>query len=200
MAVGADGLGAHQCLPAGARRARQQRVADLLGDRVGLAGQQRLVGLDPPLHDRSVHDDLVAGPHPDQVADDDLVRCHRAVLAVAHHRHGLAGEQLQAVELALGPQLLDGREGRVDDAQPDADQGVAVAAEHQQRDADDEQRVVVEGEDRRPQDPRRGPAGARDRRVGPARARPFLRPRLGQALDDRGRHPVASRPVPRTPT
>ena len=65
-------------------------------------------------------------------------------------------EQLQPIELALGPDLLRRADHRVHQAEPDARQRIAVATQRQQCDADDEQDRVVERED----------VGAQDRRVG----------------------------------
>ena len=121
----------------------------------------------------------------------------RPVRAVAHHRHGLAREELQPVELALGAQLLERREGRVDDAETHADQRVAVAPEREQREPDDEERVVVEREDRRAQDARGGAPGAGDRGVRLPLPRELARPGVGEALEGRRRHRSVS-PVART--
>ncbi len=57
-----------------------------------------------------------------------------------------SSEQLQPVELALGPDLLDGADGGVDQARSHAGERVAVAAQDQQRRADGEQDDVEEEE------------------------------------------------------
>ena len=146
--------------------AREQRLAVGLADRVGLAGQQRLVDLELPLLDRAVHDDLVPGSDPHEVAPHHLLGAHLPLRALAQHPHAGAREELEAVELAACAQLLDGGEGRVDQAETDTDQGVVVAPEAEQGEADDEQDVVVEGEDAGAQDARRGPGAPGDGRVG----------------------------------
>ena len=61
-------------------------AADLLVDGIGLAGEQRLVDLEPlGLDDSAVDDDLVARTELDDVVEDDLVRRQRG------HRRRRAG-------------------------------------------------------------------------------------------------------------
>ena len=194
VAVRSDRLGAQQALATRARAAREQHVADGLGDRCGLPAEQRLVHLDPRAravrrHQRAVGHDLVSAPHTHEVADDDLRRRDPPFGAVAHDGDGLARQQLQPVELALRAQLLDRRECGVDDAESDAHEGVAVAAEREQRDPDHEERVVVEREDGRPQDAGSRATRARDRGVGPALPGELAGPCLCQPLDRHRRHP-----------
>ena len=88
VAVGADALGALQALAARARAAREQQVADGLGDRVGLTGEQGFVDLHPGAgpgdrDDGPVDDDLLARPDPQHVADHDLGRQYLPFGAVA---------------------------------------------------------------------------------------------------------------------
>ena len=69
-------------------------VADVLGDRVGLAGQQRLVGLQPRTRqDLTVHHDLIADAQLDDVVEHDLRRADRRGGPVTHHhRLGLTDQ------------------------------------------------------------------------------------------------------------
>jgi hypothetical protein len=143
-------------LPGHAEGPGAQVVARLLHHRLGFPGEQGLVGLDPAAREqRSVHDDLVARPHPHDVAAHDLGGRYRHVGAAADHDHLCRVEQLQPVELPLRPDLLRRADHGVDQAQPHADERIVVAAHREQRGADDEQDRVVEGED----------VGAQDRRV-----------------------------------
>ena len=75
-------------------------VAERARDRVGLAGQHRLVELQRArLEQAAVGDHLLARLEPDRVALDDVVDRHRDRLAVAQHAGARGDEQRQAVEL-----------------------------------------------------------------------------------------------------
>ena len=90
-----------------AEAARAQLVAGVLDHRVGLAGEQRLVGLDPAaVEQRPVDHDLVARPHPQHVAAHHRLRRDLDLPAVADDEHRRPVQQLEPVELALGPDLL----------------------------------------------------------------------------------------------
>jgi len=168
------------CPPPETQAARAQVVAGLLDHGVGLAREQRLVGLDAPVEQRPVHHDLLAGPDAQHVAAHDLLGGQLDLRPVAHHQHQGPVEQLEPVQLALGPDLLGGADQRVEQPEPDADQGVAVAAQRQQRGTDDEQDGVVEGEHVGLQD--RGVAAARPAHGGVhlAAAAPLVGLRAGQ--------------------
>ena len=144
-------------------------------------GQQGLVDVDPPaVEHRTVDDELVAGADVDDVPADDLLRGDLDVPAVADHGHPAPAEQLEPVELALGPDLLHGADGRVDQAEADAGEGVAVAAEREQGGADDEQDDVEEREDVRAQDPGVAAGRCADGDVALTAPAPGLGLRLGQ--------------------
>jgi hypothetical protein len=104
--------------------AREQLVAGFLGDRVGLAGEQRLVDLHAgPVGDLAVHHHPVARPNKDLVIQDDVLRPQRGFRAVPHHPDRLLAEHGEAVQRPFGPQLLDHADTGVrDDDQ--AEQGV----------------------------------------------------------------------------
>jgi hypothetical protein len=124
----ADVAGELVALAGDAEAARAQVVPGTFDDRVGLPGEQRLVGLHAAaVEQRPVDDDPVTGPHPEHVAAYDRVRRHLDVPAVADDEHLCPVEQLQAVELALGRDLLGRADHRVDQAEPDADERVVVA-------------------------------------------------------------------------
>ena len=73
-----------------------------LGDRLGLAGDHRLVELGLAVDDRAVGRDPAAGPHQHDVADAQLVDRHRADV-VAVDDLGVVGQQLgQRRERAAG--------------------------------------------------------------------------------------------------
>ena len=82
-------------------------------------------------------DDLLARPHHQHVPGDDVGGRHPLLGTVPHDGDLRGVEQLQPVQLPLGPHLLHRPDDGVDQAEPDAGQGVAVAAQHQQDQARD---------------------------------------------------------------
>lgn len=151
---------------ADAEAARQQLVAGLLDLGFRLPGEEGFVDVDPSCaEERSVHDQLVAGSHVDHVSAHDLVGEDLDVPPVAHDGDPAAVEQLQAVELALGADLLGRADARVEQSEAHARDGVAVPAECQQCCPDDEQDQVEEGEDVGAQDPGVAARGRTDRDV-----------------------------------
>ncbi len=64
----------------------------MLVDRVGFAGQERLVDLEAVRRGNlAVGRHLVAGTHADQIVEDDLGQRHFVVRAVAHDGDGRRG-------------------------------------------------------------------------------------------------------------
>ena len=84
-------------------RAREGRVALALVDGHRLAGQGRLVDGRPPLDDRAVGGDPLAGPDDDPVADDEGGRLDLDLLAVAEHAGGPGPEVEESLNVAPGP-------------------------------------------------------------------------------------------------
>ncbi len=153
VGVGADLVGEVDPRPGDAERAGLHGVAGAPGDRVGLAGEHRLVELQAAgLGERAVGDDLLARAEPDRVAGDDVLDEQRALLAVPQHAGARGDEQGEPVELLLGPDLLqdpdpgvdqqDDREDQVRDLSGD-DQGDRERAQDQV-----EQRERVLADDR----------------------------------------------------
>ena len=153
VGLGADLVGEVDPRAGDAERAGLDGVAGAPGDRVGLAGEHRLVELQPAgLGERAVGDDLLARAEPDRVAGDDVLDEQRALLAVPQHAGARGHEQGEPVELLLGPDLLqdpdpgvdqqDDREDQVRDLSGD-DQGERERAQDQV-----EQRERVLADDR----------------------------------------------------
>ena len=113
--------------------ARQHLGVDRLVDRVGLAGEQRLVDLEAVggAHD-AVGRDLVAGAQLEQVVEHDLLDRDLVELPVADDARLRGAQHGELVERALGPDLLDDPDQRVGD-QDDAEQAVLRDAEDQDR-------------------------------------------------------------------
>ena len=114
VGVGTDAGGPDAAAPGDHEAARQHLVADRLGDRVGLAGEQRLVDLEARLLEHHAVDDAPGRRAGGSTTsswtsslDGDLD--HHAVAADV----GLGGvEQRQSVEGPLGPELLDDADER----------------------------------------------------------------------------------------
>ena len=178
----ADDIGAVRPLAADADAAGEDAVAAGLAHRFRFAGEQRLVDLEGARrHQRAVDHDLVAGAQADVVVLDDLGRVAGGVAAVANQGHRRAVEEGDAVELALGAQLLDRADDGVDQTEADAGEGVVDFAEHDQRGADGEQDVVEEGEEVGAGDGEVGAAGGGPVVVALAARPPRARLRLGEA-------------------
>ena len=144
--VVADHVGPVDASPGDAEAAGPHLVAERPPDRVGLAGQHRLVELQrASLEQRSVRDHLLSGLEPDRVALDDALDRHRDGLAVADDARARGHEQRQPVELPLGPQLLEDADRRVDDHDPD-EQQVRELAHGDERDREPDQDQVEQRE------------------------------------------------------
>ena len=166
--------------------ARQQPIASLFVHRLGLPGEQRLIGLQArAVAYYPVRHELIAGPKIDQVIGDELVDGDLSRRAVADHPDPRRAEHGEPVERPLSPQLLPDADQRVGD-QHDAEQGVLRLAESQDHGQQDAQDQVEPGQDVRAQnlgDRAAGPLPARVRQ--PARA-PLGN--LGAAQANRRRH------------
>ena len=120
--------------PAGARddeAAREHLVARGLVERVALAGEQRLVDLEPVggAHD-AVARDLVAGAQLEQVVEHDHRRDRDLLdVPVAHDPGTRRVQHRELVERPLGPHLLEDADGGVGD-EDDAERGVLDRADH----------------------------------------------------------------------
>ena len=131
VVVVADGGHAHIGASADDKAARHHRVARLLADSVRLAGQQRLVHLQPlRLQHHRVRAHLVSRLQQDDVVHDDFIAGDGDELAVPHGvRFGL-GEDGQLVQRALGAHLLKNAHGGI--AQGDADKQGVFNVSHEQ--------------------------------------------------------------------
>src|SRR5581483_7413200 len=85
----------------GRERPGVELVARLLHDRLGLAGEKRLVDLHVSLEQVTVEDDLVTGAQLEHVAGDELLRRDVRSPAVAQHGRLWTREQRDPVERAL---------------------------------------------------------------------------------------------------
>ena len=85
----------------------------VLVDRVALAGEQRLVDLEPVgVAHHAVARDLVAGAQLEQVVEHDRFDRDLGDVAVAHDPGARRVEHRELVERALGPHLLDDADER----------------------------------------------------------------------------------------
>ena len=144
--------------------ARQQPIAGPLVHRLGLPGQQRLIGL----HGRAVphhpvRHQLVAGPQLDQIIGHQLLDRDVVRRAIADHPDPRRAEHGEPVQRPLGLQLLPDADQRVGH-QHDAEQGVLRLAPDQDHRQQDTQNQVEPGQDVRAQD-------LGDRAAGPLPAR-----------------------------
>ena len=146
--VGADALGLVDAAAGDAERAGLHGVARAPRVGVGLAGEDRLVDLQPAgLEQPPVGDDLVARAQRDRVADDHVVDGHRALLAVAQDARAGRGQQREAIERPLGADLLDDADAGVDDDDA-CEQQVGELARRDQRDGAGRQHEVEQREAR----------------------------------------------------
>ena len=96
--------------------AAQHLVADGLHDRVGLAGEQRLVDLEVVADEHlAVGDHLRAGAQLDDVVEHEFVHLHFVHRAVAHDVGPGRVDDAELVEHLLGAQLLDDADHAVGD-------------------------------------------------------------------------------------
>ena len=114
--------------------AREDLVAGGLRDRVGLAGEQRLVDLEPVgFSCPTVGRDLVAGAQREEIVDHDRFDRDLGALAVAHDARLGCVEDREPVERPLRPVLLHDADERVRD-QHDAEQRVLDRPDDQDHD------------------------------------------------------------------
>ena len=171
QAVGV-GVGAHrvhgdQGGAGGHRGARHDPVARLLADGGRLPGEDGLVDLHALLLDHhAVGGHLVAAGDPDEVAQDDLGHAHRGLRPVTDDLGERCGQDRQAVQGPLGPDLGHRAGGRVDQ-QHEAEQGVTPAAHGQDDHQGGAEDGVEDGEDVGAQDLARGARGGLLVGVGP---------------------------------
>ena len=130
-----------------------------LADRVGFAGQHRLVDGQPAgTGHPAVGDDLLAGREPDQVAGDDLVGQQLEVLPVPDHLGPRRDQDRQPVEGLLRPQLLADADPGVDDRDHPEDR-IGDQAKREDQDEEDRDDQVEQGEDVAGDDARGRPRG-----------------------------------------
>ena len=168
--AGGIGLGAdpgRPVAPAPGRHegAREHLVAGLLEDGVRLAGEQGLVHLEP-LEAVTSPSTTIWSPGRSTSRSSRTTRSmgRSDLLAVAHHPGPRGAEQRQAVEGALGPDLLEDADRRVGE-QHQAEEGVLDGGHDQHQDQQGAQQEVEEGEDVGPDDLAHGPAGGGGHRV-----------------------------------
>ena len=137
---------------------RNDVVADVLDDGVGLSRHEGLVHLAPPLHDDGVRAHLPARGKFHHVVEDDLFDGDLLQVAVAEDEGFGRGEQGEFVHGALGAQLLHYAHQRVENYEdeeaevPDAVHAVVDKArqQHRQRHEDEvEKREDVGAQDLR---------------------------------------------------
>ena len=142
------------------KAAGQDLVTGPLAHRLGLAGQQRFIGLQARAGaHHPVRHQLVAGTQVDQVAGDQLRDGYLVRRAVADHLDPGGAEHGEPVQCQLGAQLLTNTDHRVRD-QHDAEQGILRLPgdqDYRQQDTEDE---VEPGQDVRPENLRDRAAGA----------------------------------------
>ena len=167
--------------------ARQQPVTSPLVHRLGLAGQQRLIGLQARAgaHHAVCHQ-LIARPQVDQITGHQLRYREFPRRTVADHPDPGSAEHRQPVERQLRAQLLPDTDHRIGDKH-DPEQSVLRLAhdqDHRQQDAQDE---VEPRHDVRAQDLAHRPAGTLPARVPQPPRAPLGNLRAAQTA--RPRHP-----------
>ena len=129
-----------------AETAGEKLIPGLLADQVRFAGQQRLVHFQHALaNHHPIYDDLVAGADAHDIAFDQFSRSDDFFSPLPDYRDFRAGDQGNLIQLALGPNLLNGADQRIDQTMPHAGQSIAIAAQGDQGHADGEQDVVEQG-------------------------------------------------------
>ena len=158
--VGADTRGLEASPARDDDAPRQHLVALLLGDRVGLARQHRLVDLEAVDGAQDpVGRDLISGNEVAEIAEDDVGHRQFPNLAVAHGARSGRIQNREAVERPLRSILLDDADEHVEQ-EHDAEERVLAVAEHEdERERGAEDRVEP-GENVRPQDLRERAARA----------------------------------------
>ena len=148
VGVGADSIGDEAPGACDHEGSREDRVADVLHDRIRLAREQRFVDLEPAaVHDGAVDRDLVARGQLDEVADHDLLDGGGGRDSLADRGDGRRRQDGETVERLLRPQLLDDADGGVRHHH-DAEQRVPrLAHRDQDHDEQDRQQDVEAGDD-----------------------------------------------------
>ena len=161
VAVVPDRGGAVRTGPLGHEGARPDPLADGALDRLGLAGQDRLVEREAAALDHvAVGHDLIARADPDQVTAHDLPDRHVTLAPVPDHARRGRDQRGQPVERGLGAGLLQDADPGVDQ-EDHAEDGVPPVAEGEGQHGEHEQDHVEDREDVRPDDASPGPAGRR---------------------------------------
>ena len=164
----------------------------MLGDRLALAGQQRLVEVEPDGGDDvTVDDHLVARPQHEEFVGDDLAHREFDVVAVTPRQRLRSVQELELVQRVARPELLHDADDRVgdDDARK---QGVL----RKPGDQDQDEQRRDDGVDRREDVGAHDLAQRANRSVGhvvgASVGAPFGHLRCGQperGVDRRGAHP-----------
>ncbi len=126
--VAANACGLVRRAAADADAAREHFVSGVLGDAVGLPGEQRLVDLHGAVHDAAVEHQLIPEPDHERVPEHSLVLVYDALLAVAKDRRGRPRQDAQSVEGLLCPRLLVHADDDVHDNEHQRDGRVAIQA------------------------------------------------------------------------
>ena len=150
-ALGADLRRHVASLPVDTEAARENAVPDVLGDPVRLAGEQRFVGLEAPLGDPAIQQQLIPAPDHHQIAKHRQDRIDGALHAVANDRRGRPREHAQAIEALLGADLLHQPDDDVHEDQHAGHRSVPEEAQDEQhqrdqdeQDVDDREHVLTE--------------------------------------------------------
>ncbi len=114
------------------KAAGQQLVPHVLGDGVGLAGDQGLVHRHLPGQHRAVGGDLVPRPQLHNVLPHQLVDGDGAQLPVPHHLHPGLADEGQLLQGGPGAELLDDADEGVDDGDAQEHHVLEVPGQHQQ--------------------------------------------------------------------
>ena len=147
-----DPLGAHHERPARVEGRPDHAVAGGLVDRDRLAGEHRLVHRGRPVDHDAIDGNPIAGPHPQQVADDDLADGHVALATRAQDACGRRPQLEEAAHGTRGLTLGAGLEPSSEQDEADDQRGrveVRLVAEpgrhHRLRQEGDDDRVGVRG-------------------------------------------------------
>ncbi len=129
----------------------------MLGHRIGLTGQQRLIQLQAlGAHDSSVGRHLVAGPQLQEVVEHDRRHVDLGRDPVAHSTRRRRAQYGQLIQLPFGKQLLDDPDQRVED-DDQSEQAVGRRPEHEDQHEHRAQNRVESGQDVGPDDLEQGP-------------------------------------------
>jgi len=164
--------------------AGKQLIARPLGHVIRLAGQQRFVHLNLPVANQdTIHHNLIAGAHDDNIAAHQFFRADGALLAFANHRDFGPRQQSDAIQLALGAHFLDQANNDVHQDQADAGQGLVGPPDGNHHRTDAEQHQVDQREDILAEDAGQRAAAGKLKVVALAARAPGAHPRLVEAGD-----------------